>query len=822
MQSGFRERLIESIEVFCYHCGLPVPPGTKTFITIDAVPRVLCCTGCQAVAQAIVGNHLTEYYRHRDALPESPREALPVALEILGLFDHPKAQKNFVRAAGEHEREAALILEGITCAACVWLNEAHLRRQPGVTSVDINYATRRARVRWDTRVTKLSKLLEAVVAIGYRAHPYDVARSESLAQKERKTALWRLFVAGFGMMQVMMYAIPVYLAQTDSGSDMTSDIQQLMRWASLILTVPVVLYSAAPFFTNAWRDVTLRRLGMDVPVALGVGSAFAASLWATLSGRGEVYFDSVTMFVFFLLAGRYLEMMARQKAVRSVETLARAMPTLATRFVRWPEAACEQVAAAELRVGDVIQIAPGESIPADGEVIAGVSAADESLLTGESRPLPKVAGDELIGGSVNVNSPLTMRVLRLGQDTRLAAITRLMERAAAEKPHVVHMADRVAGRFVVAVLLLAVATALVWWQLDPAQALWVFVAVLVVSCPCALSLATPVALTVATGALAARGVLVTRGHAIETLAQANHFIFDKTGTLTLGQLTLIEMITCRSTPEAAIALAAGLEQGSEHPIGRALRQAANSIAPVANVRAVTGAGVLGVVDAIEWRLGRPDFVAGLHQKPLPLEIEAKVGAGDTVIALGSADGWQAFFRLGDDVRPEAAAAMVALRCAGVTLSIFSGDASAAVQRVGQALGIADVRGGMTPEEKHAAMTALQATGAVVAMVGDGVNDAPVLAKAQVSIAMGGGADLARAQADIVLLGNHLAALAPGVVLARRTVRVVRQNLLWAFTYNLTAIPLAMIGWVTPWMAGIGMSASSLLVVLNALRLQRGR
>ncbi|TBR14705.1 MAG: heavy metal translocating P-type ATPase [Rugosibacter sp.] len=822
IQSGFRERLIESIEVFCYHCGLPVPPGTKTFITIDAVPRVLCCTGCQAVAQAIVGNHLTEYYRHRDALPESPREALPVALEILGLFDHPKAQKNFVRAAGEHEREAALILEGITCAACVWLNEAHLRRQPGVTSVDINYATRRARVRWDTRVTKLSKLLEAVVAIGYRAHPYDVARSESLAQKERKTALWRLFVAGFGMMQVMMYAIPVYLAQTDSGSDMTSDIQQLMRWASLILTVPVVLYSAAPFFTNAWRDVTLRRLGMDVPVALGVGSAFAASLWATLSGRGEVYFDSVTMFVFFLLAGRYLEMMARQKAVRSVETLARAMPTLATRFVRWPEAACEQVAAAELRVGDVIQIAPGESIPADGEVIAGVSAADESLLTGESRPLPKVAGDELIGGSVNVNSPLTMRVLRLGQDTRLAAITRLMERAAAEKPHVVHMADRVAGRFVVAVLLLAVATALVWWQLDPAQALWVFVAVLVVSCPCALSLATPVALTVATGALAARGVLVTRGHAIETLAQANHFIFDKTGTLTLGQLTLIEMITCRSTPEAAIALAAGLEQGSEHPIGRALRQAANSIAPVANVRAVTGAGVLGVVDAIEWRLGRPDFVAGLHQKPLPLEIEAKVGAGDTVIALGSADGWQAFFRLGDDVRPEAAAAMVALRCAGVTLSIFSGDASAAVQRVGQALGIADVRGGMTPEEKHAAMTALQATGAVVAMVGDGVNDAPVLAKAQVSIAMGGGADLARAQADIVLLGNHLAALAPGVVLARRTVRVVRQNLLWAFTYNLTAIPLAMIGWVTPWMAGIGMSASSLLVVLNALRLQRGR
>lgn len=818
----FGGRFIESIDAFCYHCGLPVPPETKIFITIDAVPRVLCCTGCQAVAQAIVDNQLTEYYRHRDALPESPREALPIALEALGLFDYPKVQKSFVQVAGEHEREAALILEGITCAACVWLNEAHLRRQPGVTSVDINYATRRARVRWDTRVTKLSKLLEAIAAIGYRAHPYDVARSESLAQQERKTALWRLFVAGFGMMQVMMYVIPVYFAQTETGSDMAPDIEQLMRWASLILTLPVVLYSAAPFFANAWRDVTLSRLGMDVPVALGVGSAFAASVWATLSGSGEVYFDSVTMFVFFLLSGRYLEMMARQKSVRSVETLARAMPTLATRFVRWPEVACEQVAAAELCVGDVLRIAPGESIPADGEVIEGGSAVDESLLTGESRPLPKVVGDELIGGSVNVTSPLAMRVLRLGQDTRLAAITRLMERAAAEKPQVVHMADRIAGRFVVTVLLLAAATALIWWQLDPAQALWVFVSVLVVSCPCALSLATPVALTVATGALAARGVLVTRGHAIETLAQANHFIFDKTGTLTLGQLALVEMITCRGTPEAALALAAGLEQGSEHPIGRALRQAADTIAPVGNVSAVTGAGVLGFIDATEWRLGRLDFVACLHQKPLPLNVEQKVGAGDTVIALGSAAGWQAFFCLNDDVRPDAAASMIALRRTGVTLSIFSGDASAAVQRVAHTLGITDARGGMTPEDKHAAVTALQATGAVVAMVGDGVNDAPVLAKAQVSIAMGGGADLARAQSDIVLLGNHLAALAPGVALARQTVRIVKQNLIWAFIYNLVAIPLAMIGWVSPWMAGIGMSVSSFLVVLNALRLQGKR
>lgn len=771
------------------------------------------------MAQAIVSNGLTEYYRHRDALPESPREVLPVALDALGLFDHPKVQKNFVQISGEYEREAALILEGITCAACVWLNEAHLRHQPGVTLVDINYATRRARVRWDIRLTKLSKLLEAVAAIGYQAHPYDVARSESLAKKERKKALWRLFVAGFGMMQVMMYAIPVYLAQTEGGSDMSADIQQLMRWASLILTLPVVLYSAASFFTNAWRDVVLRRLGMDVPVAIGIGSAFIASVLATISGQGDVYFDSVTMFVFFLLVGRYLEMMARQKAVRRVEALARAIPTLASRFVHWPDVACEQVGIAELRVGDILQISPGKTIPADGEVIAGESAVDESLLTGESLPLTKAVGDELIGGSVNVSSPLAMQVTRLGEETRLAAIHRLLERSAAEKPEVVRLADRVAARFVIVILLLAVMTAWLWWRLDPSQALWTFVAVLVVSCPCALSLATPVALMVATGALAHRGVLVTRGHAIESLAQATHFVFDKTGTLTQGQLTLAEIMIYRGTRETALALAAGLEQGSEHPIGRVLRQAASAQDKVADVRAVTGAGVLGFLDNVEWRLGRPDFVAALHQQPVPPEVAEKVGAGESVIALGSVAGWQAFFLLGDTIRPDAIEAIQALRDAGVQLTILSGDTQETARHVGQILGISDARGAMTPEGKHNALTTLQAQGAVVAMVGDGVNDAPVLAQAQVSIAMGGGADLARTQADIVLLGNHLAALASGVMRARKTMRVVKQNLVWAFAYNLTAIPLAMAGWVSPWMAGVGMSASSLIVVLNALRLQ---
>ena len=819
----------------CYHCGLPIPAGVDFPVEIDRVQRGMCCAGCRAVAQAIVGNGLADYYRHRDAMPESPREALPQIVADFALFDHAEVQKNFVRrvegVAGAHEQEAALILEGITCAACVWLNESHVRRQPGVTGIDINYTTRRARVRWDEKVTRLSAILEAIAAIGYRAHPYDVGRSEELAQKERKAALWRLFVAGFGMMQVMMYALPVYLAD----GDMTPDIEQLMRWASLILTVPVIGYSAAPFFVSAWRDLKLHRVGMDVPVALGVGAAFAASLWATLTASGAVYFDSVTMFVFFLLSGRYLEMMARQKAARSVETLARAIPVFATRLAVWPgagaDAAGERVAVAELRAGDTVLVKPGETVPADGCALDGESAADESLLTGESRPVPKRAGDALIGGSVNTASPLVMRVERVGEATRVAAIQRLMERAAAEKPRLVEMADRVAGRFIVALLLLAVATALAWWWIDASRALWIFVAVLVVSCPCALSLATPAALTVATGALAARGVLVTRGHAIEALASADRFVFDKTGTLTVGHMQLVEVVPVRGEAAFALAIAVALERGSEHPIARALTSVGTDSGVAASaVRATTGAGVEGIVDGRAWRLGRPEFVAAMHGLAVSSEIQSKVGAGDTppevsfgdtVIALGNADGWQAFFRLSDDLRPEAAAMVARFSAAGVKLSIFSGDAPAAAVRAGAVLGIPDARGGLSPEDKHAALTALQAAGETVAMVGDGVNDAPVLAKAQVSIAMGGGADLARANADVVLLGNDLQALPGGLVLARRTVRIVKQNLVWAFAYNFLAIPLAMTGWVTPWMAGIGMSASSLLVVLNALRLQRG-
>ena len=816
----------------CYHCGLPVPSAVDLPVVIDEQPRAMCCIGCQAVAQAIVDNGLDDYYRNRDALPDSPREAMPAILDGLKLYDHADFQKSFVRTlrdgksgvdAGEHAenlREASLIIEGITCTACIWLNEQHLFKLPGVTGVDLNYATRRARVRWDENRIKLSEILGAIAAIGYRAYPYDAAKSEALAGQERRSALWRVFVAGFGMMQVMMYAIPVYLA---GEGDMTPEIEQLMRWASLALTLPVVFYSAAPFFRNAWRDLKLARVGMDVPVALGVGAAFSASVWATLTASGEVYFDSVTMFVFFLLGGRFLEMTARQRAVSVTEALARLMPAFALRLAGYPQRQeGERVMAADLLPGDIVLVKPGETIPADGEVIEGLSCADEALLTGESAPVAKRPGSGVTGGAVNIESPLFIRVGQVGEATRLSAIVRLMERAAMEKPGIVEFADRVASRFILALLLIAAVVALVWCLIDPSKALWITVSVLVVTCPCALSLATPVALSVASGAMARAGLLVTRSHAIETLARATHFVFDKTGTLTSGRMRLLDVLPLASLErEDCVALAAALEQASEHPIAGALRAAASQPLPLPGVPAnVPGSGVSACLADKTLRLGRLSYVGALHGQPIPEQALGFVDHSDTVIALGDDAGWLALFRIGDEIRPEAAQMIADLQAAGGQVTLLTGDAAPVAARVALALGIGEVYAEMTPQGKHDYVVGLQAKGAVVAMVGDGVNDAPVLAQAQVSVAMGGGSQLARTQADLVLLSENLAHLQRGVAVARRSLRVIRQNLLWSFAYNFVALPLAMLGFVTPWMAGIGMSGSSLLVVLNSLRLQK--
>ncbi len=560
---------------------------------------------------------------------------------------------------------------------------------------------------------------------------------------------------------------------------------------------------------------------MDVPVALGIGAAFVASVWATMTQAGEVYFDSVAMFVFFLLGGRYLEMTARQKAVSASEALARLLPAFASRLRRFPDDdTTEAVMVSDLNPGDVLLVRAGEIIPADAEVLSGQSQADESLLTGESRPVPKEVGSSVTGGTLNTDSPLVVRVTAVGEETRLSAIIRLMERASMEKPRIVETADRIAGAFVWSVLAMALLTALLWTFIDPARALWITVSVLVVTCPCALSLATPIALTIAAGALAKDGLLLTRGHAIETLARATHFVFDKTGTLTLGRLHLLDILPLHDlSRERCLTLAAALEQTSEHPIAAALRDITPEIR-AANVVNTPGQGLEAQIEGRRYRIGKAEYALAPSGGMLPEATTAWLASGDTVVTLADDDGALALLRFSDAIRPEAKALVSQLTAVGRRVILLTGDAEGVARQVAAELGIAEIHAGMSPQDKHAFVAELQAAGAVVAMLGDGINDAPVLARAQVSIAMGDGAQLARAQADFILLSENLDHLRRGVRRAGFALKIIRQNLGWAFAYNIVALPLAVAGYVTPWLAGIGMSASSLLVVLNALRIQR--
>ncbi len=804
-------------DLACFHCGDPVPPGIQNEAVIDGVRRRMCCAGCEGVARTIVENGLGDYYRQRQELPGRPAAVVP---DELCRYDLPAVQSTFVEATELHSKEASLLLEGVTCAACTWLIERRLARVPGVESAAVNYATGRVRVKWDERRVRLSDILRAVTEIGYRACPFDARSSEALERRERRRHLARLFVAGLGMAQVMMYAVPAYIAD----GDMSADIEQLLRIASLVLTLPVVLWAAVPFYRGAWRGIAAGQIGMDVPVAIAIVIAFVSSLAATLRSAGDVYYDSIAMFVFLLLGARYLELSMRARAVRAQQRLVGLVPAVAERIVDGRPDATEPVAVANLRPRDRVLVRPGATVPADGFVVDGESALDESMLTGESRSIGKRPGDSLMGGALNVRSPLVMEVGRVGEATVLAGILRLIERAQAEKPRITQLADAVAQWFVAALLVVALAAGIAWHAIDPPRAIWIVVAVLVVTCPCALSLATPAALTAATGRLHAAGVLVTRGHALETLARATHVIFDKTGTLTGGDLALIGVLPVGAlSAERCLALGAAVERGSEHPVARALVAAAAD--PVSeSVRAEAarnfpGEGVESSIHGARYRIGSLEFVAALHRQPPPAELV--FAAGDvSVVALGDERGWLALFTFGDALRPGARQLVRELGARGRQVCLLSGDRVHHVEHVARELGIEIMRGAATPEAKVEFVRELQSRGAVVAMVGDGINDAPVLAQAQVSVAMGSGTELAQVNADMVLLTEGLRGLAHAFDTAERALRVVRQNFAWAIAYNAVAVPLALAGWVSPLVAAIGMSGSSLAVVLNAVRLLR--
>ena len=804
----------------CFHCGEIALEGNRWCLEIDGQTQTMCCPACKAVAETIIDSGLKDYYRHRTALPEiSPqqkRNANNDVREELKLYDEPAIQQSFVQRFDNElpEAEAVLVISGISCAACAWLIEHRLSQLKHVISVNLNLTTHRLMVRWLDDEIKLSQILEEIHQLGYQAHPFSATQAEQQRIQESKTAFRRLVVAGFATMQVMMLAVPLYIGELRG---ILAQYEVFIRAASMLFATVVVLYSARPFFVAALRDIRTRHLTMDVPVSIAILLAYFASVWSTVNRGPEIYFDSVCMFTFFLLTGRFFEMRARHRMTRAGNNLLDLMPSVAIKST--PEGDLV-IPSSDIQVGDLLTIKPGQQIPADGIVESGTSAVDEAALTGEYLPIDKSAGDALIGGTHNVESQLLMRVTATGADAELNTIMRLMDRAQQEKPAIAIFADKVASRFVASVLIIASGIAIIWWFIDPSQAFWITLAVLVVTCPCALSLATPTALTAATASLREQGFLISKGHVLEGLTQVDRIIFDKTGTLTRGELSLEESIPAAAdislTSAQALKIAATLEQYSNHPIARAFSSL--SYFTTDNIEQVSAQGVKGTLIGIEghddmtYRIGRADFAFPQQTLSPPINDDRQW------LLLANDQQPLYWFALSDSLRQGASSTIEQLKDWGIKVSILTGDPSAQVEAVATALNIDDVHKGLSPAQKLEIASVWQQQGERLMMVGDGINDVPTLARADIAIAIGQASDLTKTNADAVITNNSLTTLLHAISKGRKSSRIIRQNIYWALLYNILALPLAATGFIPPWAAAIGMSVSSLIVVGNALRL----
>ncbi|MBZ2167742.1 heavy metal translocating P-type ATPase [Marinobacter sp. F4216] len=792
----------------CYHCGEPAAGEPPITLELDGQSRHFCCQGCKAVCETIQAEGLTGFYNFRTEPAVTPRQLTKPELERIRELDHPLIQQAFVSPV-KGGQEAQLLIGGITCAACIWLLENHMKKQTGVLSFSVNHSTQRARLVWAQDQAKLSDLLIAIHELGYTARPYRADEVEQQLRSEHRSMLIRLTLAGIGSFQSMMLAFPLYFEMVN---DLSSDFVSFFRWVSFLITTPVVFYSAAPFFRNARRDIQSRHLTMDVPVAIAIGLAYLASAWVTAVGGEEVYFESVCMFTFFLLLGRYVEVRARFRAGLTGNALAGFQPTVATRV---QDGDTSVVPAHEIRPGDTVRVRPGETLPVDGTIVSGHSTLNEAALTGEYLPETRSTGDTVHAGSVNGENPIDVEVTRSGSQTRLSGILRVLDRVQSEKPPVARMADQMAGKFVGRVLILAPVVWIGWWLAGADNAFDITLSVLVVTCPCALSLATPTAITAATMKLRRLGFLPTRGHTLESMNAIDTVVFDKTGTLTEGRLRLASVKVTGSIDEAScLKLAAGLERHSEHPIARVFSDL--SATSVSQVQNHLGGGLSGTLGEKALYIGHREFVQSQTELPAP-SVESSNGME---VWLASGSEWLACFCLDDQPRADAQKAIADLKDRGIRVMLLSGDRSNHVQQVATALGIDDAIGQASPERKLEVLQDLSEQGHKVMMVGDGINDLPSMAGAGISVAMGSAADLTQLHADAVLLNGQLSQLSEAIKTSQDTRRVIRQNLIWALVYNVTALPLAAAGMVPPWLAALGMSASSLVVVLNALRLAR--
>jgi Cu2+-exporting ATPase len=788
----------------CFHCALPVPTGCNLTVEIEDAHHPVCCPGCKAVAELIRDTGMSRYYDLRDA-PDPGVGRPPEEAAEWRVFDSTDMLNAFTE---QHDdvREATIYVGGMYCSACSWLIETTLGKQPGVASAEVNPITHRLRLRFPTEGSQFSSYLATLASLGYQPQPMSPEGAARPEVTEQRTALKRLLVASLGMMQVMMFAVGLY-AMDFQGID--AEMQHFLRLVSFFVTTPVVFYAARPFFTSAWRGIVARRPGMDLPVSIAVGSAYAASIYATFTRGPAVWFDSVTMFVFFLTLGRFLEMRARHRSIDRGVAVSSLLPNTS---IRIDNGVRTTVPVSQLAAGDTVLIRAGESIPADGLLSSGSTSVDEALLTGEARPQVKDIGDELSAGSVNLDNMVEMTVTTTGGDTTLGTISRLSERARYARPAFVTLADKIASYIVVALLLVASLVAIFWYFVDPERAFVITLSVLVVTCPCALALATPAAFAAAGSRMSQLRLLVTNGNAIESLSRITLAVFDKTGTLTEGKprITAVFVTDNTWTEKDCRLIAAALESASTHPLANAFALT-DELPPVSSQKIEIGQGISGVIDGRQWRLGNASFVGG--------GIAAEDSSA-THVFLGVEGNAVAWFELEDELRPEAKATLKSLGNLGVATALVSGDNRIAVEAVAAKLAIDDVHFECTPEDKLAIIKAAQQHGERVVMIGDGINDAPVLAGADTSVAPAHGALLAQTSADVIMLGESIAPLTTAVEMSRKTMRIVRQNLAWAIVYNALALPLAAAGFVPPWLAAIGMSTSSLVVVLNALRLNR--
>jgi Cu2+-exporting ATPase len=794
----------------CFHCGEPLR-GSTLLACVDRQERPVCCSGCQAVAELISGTGLGDYYRFRDTSSTRPRHE-DFAADKWRVYADPEFARQFTQTTNG-QAAATLLIEGLRCSACSWLIDQVLRQRAGIVDVSVNAATGRANVSWNPAQLNLADVMRTIAQLGYVPHPVTDESVSRALREERRDGLKRVAVAGFGMMQVMMFAVAVYSAEL-AHEVMDPVLLNYFRIVSLLVATPVMFYAGAPILLSAWNSLRMRSVGMDVPVGIALVLAYGASVWNTLSNAGgEVYFDSVTMFIFFLTLGRFVQMSVRQRTAGVTDALARQLPSIAHRATGEN---VEDVPVTSLRIGDVIQVRRGEVLPADGRLLDREAQLDEAMLTGESLPVRHRIGDRVVAGTINVGGPISISVRALGAETALSHIVALMQRAQAHKPALARNADAAAAKFLRFVLLGAGLTCAIWIAIDPSRAFAATLAVLVVACPCAFAIAMPAALAAATASLGRQGILLTDADALEALARVDHIVFDKTGTLTRGELQVSRCIPLEQISETrCLQIAAALEQASEHPLARAFTSHHGGDA-VEELETFPGQGVQGRIGGRLCRIGSPQFVSELHLDRSTHEPPA--GLSGSPVLLGDEECMLAWFELTDSIRPAAAKVVRDLRSLGIEPSILSGDGHAAVDTVAKQVGIVDATARCSAKQKLTRLLDLQQRGKRVAVIGDGVNDAPVLAAGNVSIAMGRGAALAHASAGLVLVNDNLAALPEAVKLARRTLSIARQNLMWSAIYNFGSLPLAAFGLIPPWLAALGMSLSSVAVVLNSTRL----